>query len=491
MGGVDSEVSEETTTLLLEGANFDMKSVRHTRQALKLRTDASARFERGLDPNLVGPAMSRATKLLLDLSPGSRVTAVCDVYPNPVGPKTISMRFDRIERVLGIRYEPGLIVNILDRLGFSTTIDDDGLMTAEVPTFRRDVSIQEDVIEEVARIAGYENIPSTLPAGKLPEINRDPMFRLKEAVRTTLIASGLTEAVTYVTVSAEQLAPFAREDGSEGFLREVGKGELLRVINPIPSDRNLLRPTLIPSLLDAVSENVKHSQTVSLFELARIYLPRGRDQLPEEIEVAGMVMTGNREPLSRFGSTGEIDFFDLAGVIEEMLSRTGLPEVKIERACQPGLHPGRTAAAYLGDQEIAVFGELLPTVAEQWDLADHRVSVAEVDLAAVLRLMPERVSEIRVLKFLPVEQDFAIVVDEVIPAADVEAALRAGAGPLVTGVALFDIYRGPQIGSEKKSLAYRVTFTAPDRALTDAELTKVRSRIEKVIAQRVGGALRA
>jgi phenylalanyl-tRNA synthetase beta chain len=459
--------------------------------ALKLRTDASSRFERGLDPNLVGPAMARATRLLLELNHGSSVTAVRDVYPSRVIPKTITMDFDRIERVLGMRYEPEVVLDILKRLGFEANLDDKGRLTITVPTYRRDVSIQEDIIEEVARIAGYEYLPSTLPSGKLPEIKRDPMFRLKEAVREVLTAAGLYEAVTYVTVSADDLAPFDSEDEATGIVQSAPKSELLRVINPLQSDRNLLRPTLIPSLLSSVNENLKHSSAVRLFELARVYVPTGRDQLPDEIEIAGIVLTGKREPLSRFSLTGDLDYFDLAGVVEEVFSRTGLQDIKIEQANQPGLHPGRTAAAFVGDRRIAIFGELSPSVAEQWDLADHRVCAGEIDLRAVLELQPERVGEISVPKFLPVEQDFAIVVDEPMAAAEVESALRSGAGPLATRIVLFDIYRGPQIGEGKKSLAYRVTFTAPDRALTDAELTKVRSRIERAIAQQVSGSLRA
>jgi phenylalanyl-tRNA synthetase beta chain len=185
-----------------------------------------------------------------------------------------------------------------------------------------------------------------------------------------------------------------------------------------------------------------------------------------------------------------LDYFDLAGIVESLLNRAGLTELRVERACVPGLHPGRTAAAVINETRIAVVGELSPSVANQWDLDEHRVAVAEIDLAAVLSLLPERVGEVVVPRFLPVEQDFAIVVDEQTPAAEVEASLREGAGPLVTAVTLFDIYQGRQIGEGKKSLAYRVTFTAPDRALTDAELVRVRSRIERTLAERVSGSLR-
>jgi phenylalanyl-tRNA synthetase beta chain len=401
------------------------------------------------------------------------------------------MQFDRIERVLGIRYEPEVVLDILKRLGFGVKLDDSGILTVEAPTYRRDVSIQEDIIEEVARIAGYEHLPSTLPAGHLPEMKRDPMFRLKEVVRSTLTSHGLYEAETYITVAEDQLDRFANPDGSVGLVQSSTKGELLRLVNPLQSDKGYLRPTLIPSLLDSVGENRKHETTVSLFELARVYISNGRDELPNEIEIAGIVMTGRREPLSRFETTGDLDYFDLKAAIENVFARLGLKDVRYEQSCHGGLHPGRTAAAFIGEQKVAVLGELLPTVAEKWDLGSARVPVAEIDLTAILPLLPQGMREIEVPKFLPVEQDFAIVVDEGTPAAEIEAALRSGAGPLATDFVLFDIYRGPQIGENKKSLAYRVTFTSPDRALTDADLTKVRARIERTLAQRVHGALRA
>jgi phenylalanyl-tRNA synthetase beta chain len=495
IGGVDSEVGPETATLLLEGANFDMKSVRHTARALKLRTDASARFERGLDPNLVGPAMARATHLLLELSPGARVTALSDVYPDPVRPAELSMRFSRFEQVLGIRYEPDQAVDVLSRLGFSPHIagsDDDQTLTVTVPTYRHDVTIPDDVVEEVARIVGYESLPSTLPLGRAVPVRRDPMYRLQNAVRQGLVASGANECVTYVTVSDEMLAPFAEGQDTEiGFVRRAPRGRLLTVVNPLQSGRNLLRTTLIPSLLEIAAENLKHETGVRLFEIARVYLPRGRDELPNEIEVCGIVLAGDRDPAGLYAEQGELDIFDLKGQLEVAWANAGVPSPVIAPASHPALHPGRAAVATVDGKTLALFGELRPDVAARFGIDAARVAVAEVDLTVALSLLPERPEDVTVPRFLPVQQDFAIVVAEATPAGDVEAALRAGAGPLATGFALFDIYRGPQIGEDRKSLAYRVTFTAPDRALTDAELVKVRGRIEKVLKQRVEGTLRS
>lgn len=490
MGGVDSEVDDTTTTLLLEGASFDMTSVRHTRMALKLRTDASARFERGLDPNLVGPAMARAVYLLLEMCPGSRVAAVRDVYPAPAEPWTISLPFNRIERVLGVRYERAVVENVLRRLELQPTLDN-GTLTVVVPTYRRDVTIMEDVIEEIARMVGYDTLPSTIPSGELGRVKRDPLFLLQHEMRKTLTGAGISEAVSYVTLSSELLGPFQGATGAAGFLRTAAAGNLVRLVNPIQSDRSLMRPTLVPSLLEAVAANLRHEPAVRLFELARVYLPRGRDELPEEIELCGIALAGSRDPLSRFHAPGEIDFFDLKGAVEATLKRAGLPKTRFEPAQHAALHPGRAAAAFAGDRQIALFGELRLDVAHAFGIELARTCVAEIDLLAILEAMPDRTQEITVPRFLPVQQDFAVVVDEATPAQFVEEALRAGAGPFVTGVALFDVFRGLQIGEAKKSLAYRVTFTSLERALTDAELVKVRGRIERTLLHQVGGTLRA
>ncbi len=494
MGGVDSEVDDATTTILLESANFDMKSVRRTARTLKLRTDASARFERGLDPNLVVDAAARATRLILDLCPGSRVTEVRDVYPVPVLPSDLTLPFTEIERLLGVRYEAATVLDVLTRLGFAPALHGEGdraTLRVTVPTYRQDVTLPADVVEEVARVVGYEALPETLPAGRAVPIRRDPMHRLQAAARGVLTAAGFDETITYVTVSEAMLGALAPAEGAAGFVHQAPLADLLRLRNPLQSDRALLRPTLLPALAEIAASNLKHEPGVRLFELARVYLPRGRDTLPREPSVAALVTAGRREPVSRFGTEGEMDFFDLKGALEALLSGLGVRDPRFEQTQHAALHPGRAAALCVGDQRLALLGELRPDIADRLDLGVRRVAVAEIDLDALLNHLNRTPAEVRVPRFLPVQQDFAVVVAEETPAADVERALQAGAGALATGISLFDIYRGPQLGEGRKSLAYRVTFTAPDRALTDTELDKVRGRIAKVLAQRVDGALRA
>jgi phenylalanyl-tRNA synthetase beta chain len=501
IGGVDSEVSDGTTSVLLETANFAMKSVRHTARALRLRTEASARFERGIDPNLVWDAASRATRLLLDLCPGARVTAVGDVYPSPLEPWAVTLPFGRIERVLGVGYEPAIVLDALDRLTFRPVLTDtpDGeLLTLTVPTYRPDVTIPEDVVEEVARVIGYESLPETLPADRVPPVKRDPMLLLQREARELLVGIGFAESVTYITLSERILDDFQGNQeadpevaGSCGFLHTTPVAELLRIRNPLQSGRDLLRPTLLPSLLEIAEQNLKHERAVRLVELARVYLPRGRDVLPHEANVAGLVVAGARDPFGRYAQAGVLDFFDLKGDLEALLQRLGLRDVAYAPAGHPALHPGRAAEATVKGERVALLGELRPDVAEAFGVEGVRVAVAEVDLDRTLASLSASEAQVRVPRFLPVEQDFAVVVEESVPAGEVELALLAGAGPLATGIVLFDVFRGPQLGEGKKSLAYRLTFTAPDRALTDDDLVKVRPKIERTVAQRVGGTLRA
>ena len=494
MGGVDSEVTDGTRRIILESANFDMKSVRRTARELKLRTDASARFERGLDPNLARDAAARATQLILDLSPGATVTAVADVYPHPIVPRPLSLPFSEIERLLGVRYQPEQVLDVLQRLGFSPQFDDQGgveTLRVLVPTWRSDVTLAADIVEEVARVIGYESLPERLLTGQTAPVSRDPVYAMQRTVRSILTGSGGWETVTYVAIGDDDLRRLDPEAPQSFGVLPVELSSMIRLRNPLHADRGVLRPTLLPSLLNVAAENLKHERAVRLFEMARIYLP-SEGELPREVNALGIVLAGQRESLGRFTATdkSELDFFDLKGMIEELLSRLGVSTVEFRRMESSVLHPGRAAGLFAGADQIGIIGELRPDRALAFGIESPRVAVAEIDLDGIRALASPIPTDISVPRFLPVEQDFAIVVAEATPATAVETALRSGAGPLATTVTLFDIYRGPQIGENRKSLAFRVTFTAPDRALTDAELGKVRERIGRSL-QRIEGELRA
>jgi phenylalanyl-tRNA synthetase beta chain len=493
IGGVTSEVSDATRRIVLESANFTMKSVRRTARLLKVRTDASARFERGLDPNLAQEAAARATQLILELSPGATVAAVADVYPEPLQPRSLAFPFAEIERLLGIRYEPAQVLDVLRRLGFTPEITgagDQAQLNVIAPTWRGDVTQPADVVEEVARIIGYESLPERLITGQTPPIQRDPVYVMQRAVRSVLAEAGGWETVSYVAIGEDDLRRLDPNSERSPGIHPVDVANLVRLRNPLQADRGILRPTLIPSLLTIAAENLKHERGVRLFEAARVYLP-GDGELPHEANTLGIVLAGLREPFGRFttDADAELDYFDLKGMIEVLLSRLGATNVAFRPLQREPFHPGRAAELTLDGQQIGLLGELRPDRAQAFGIETRRVAAAEIDLDALREITSPLPTDVKVPHYLPVEQDFAIVVDDSRPAAEVEAALHSGAGPLVTSVTLFDVYAGPQVGPHRKSLAYRVTFTAPDRALTDAELGKVRERIARTLRQ-VGGELR-
>ena len=498
IGGLESEVTAETNALLLEVATFAMGSVRRTARALGVRTDASARYERGLDPELAGEAAARAVSLLLDLCPGSRVVANQDVYPAPVRARTIAFPVGRIERVLGIALSDEQVTGALGRLGFAPRIepgDGRATLTVTVPAYRRDVTIREDVIEEVARLVGYDALPETLPAGRTPAVQRDPLALAEGRARRTLVGLGCDEVMTYVTTSDDDLRALAMADtGNDvvGFLHKVSLGDAVRLVNPMQRESDILRPTLIPSLLRVVRENLKHETAARVFEIARVYLPTRRDALPDERSTVALVMAGERSPLSRFDAAGPVDFWDLKGAAETFLVQLGLDEVTyrpLDADTAGGLHPGRSAEVVAGGVVVGRFGEVRPDTTRAFELPD-RVFVSEFDLPSILDAAGANTPAIAVPRFLPVEQDFAIVVAADRPAAEVSRVLESAAGPLASGVTLFDDYRDVRLGEGKKSLAFRVRFTAPDRALTDAELEKTRARIERTLKKDLDATLR-
>jgi phenylalanyl-tRNA synthetase beta chain len=484
IGGENSEITDDTTAILLESATFNMKTTRATSRALKIRTDASARYERGLDPELAAQAQARAIHLILELCPGATVRAYQDVYPNPVTSRVITFDAARIEHLLGIRIPNDAILDTLTRLSFAPTLNvDTNELSVVVPTWRPDVQLREDVIEEVARIVGYDALPATLMTGTNPPIERDPMFLLERDIRRTLVSSGVSEARTYVTVSDKDFHAWA------------GERRPIRLVNPVNADEANMRTTPLSRLIEAVSENLKHSSSVKLFEIGHIFLARGAADLPQEPSVLGIAVAGQRHSFDRFhpkvDTSDQLDYFDVKGLVDAIAARHPVSGFHFERIEHPMLHPGRSAALYSGETRFGFLGEVRPDRAAELGVDGPRLVVAELNLSLLQEHKQERTgATIAVDRFLPVEQDFAVIVDKQTPAGEVEDVLRAAAGPLATSLMLFDIFEGSQIGEDKKSLAYRITFTAPDRALTDAELGKVRTRIEKVLKQKIRGALR-
>jgi phenylalanyl-tRNA synthetase beta chain len=440
MGGEETEVTPETTSILLEAANFEPVSILHTSERLALRSEGSNRWEKGVDPYLAEHAARLATQLIVETS-GARWVGETDAHERLPERPVVELRPARTSELIGLDVPADEQRGILRRLQFD--VDGD---TVTVPTWRaRDVTREADLIEEVARFV-LDDVPFTLPARRESIGRLTSEQQLRRTVEDVLAGCGLSEAYTPSLVG---------EDPDR---------DALRLPNPLSSDQSILRTTLLPSLV-AVAERNRSvgNERVALFEIAHVYLPTGA-QLPDEpVRVAGVVEGG---------------YADAKGVLDALLAALKI-EPQVERGSHPLLHPGKTGALPQG-----VVGEVHPGVAAGW-------AAFELDLAGLLEAMPEHVLYEDVITFPSVLQDLAFVVDEDVPAAALAAAMREAVGPELREVRVFDEYRGEQIGAGKRSLAFRVAFGSPERTLTDEDAAPLRARIVEALRERFGAELRA
>jgi len=490
IGGTRSEIVETTRTIVIEAANWEMRNIRHTRQALNIRTDASARYERGLEPELTMPGARRVAELITQLCPEARVVGYADIYPNPPRPRAVTMRFSTIAAVLGTTYPLADVREVLTRLQFGVAVSDDGdpLLTIAIPSHRADVSRPEDIVEEVARIIGYETVPATMLAGMTPHVIRSDRWIAREAARDALACAGLVEVSTYSFTSADALDRLAAADG-------LGAADtpIVRLVNSM-GEWEGMRPTLRASLLATASENLKFMSGVAIGEVATIFLPRGGGELPDERLTLGVVLAGMDAERSLGVTPRVYDFFDLKGTIEAILPALGVGLLAFAPVNDPVFQPGRVARVAAGGQTLGVIGEVHPRVAGAFGMAG-RVMLAELDLEPIVATVATHRGMLRQLpatsRYPATENDFAVVVDESVAAADVAQVIAQAVGALGRRVQVFDVYRGDQVPSGKKSLTFAVTMQAPDRALSEAEVTKVRDRVSQALAKRLKGTLRS
>ncbi|MDQ3547737.1 MAG: phenylalanine--tRNA ligase subunit beta [Chloroflexota bacterium] len=497
MGGVNTEISESTTTVLLESASFDAKTTRRTARVLKLPSEASARYQRGVDPNLAWPAVERFVALLREIDPAASVRDVADAYPRPRERGNVRMKYSEIERLLGMTIPVATVLDILTRLELAPVVEEtvDGpVVVVEVPSYRSDINLAADVVEEVARIYGYDTLPERLPEGQAVPVVRDPARLVDGVVQDALAAAGLQHVITYSMIADGDLVALspngdAVPDLLGGYARP--EADYVRATNPLRADWEIMRPTMLPSLLKIVAENRKYNPRVAIFETARTYQPVALDELPDERRGVALALSGARKPAAWYdGDDGELDFFDAKGAVELVLDRLGAERVSFKPVEHPSMHPGRSAAVCLGDLQVGIIGEVHPRVAANFGI-DGRVAVAEIDLDVFAGSLLETWRVEPVSRFQPIRQDFAVVVDEAVAAADVQAAIQAAAGPLGGVIQLFDIYRGPGVDAGRKSLAFSVTLSAPDRQLAEHEVERIRGKIEQNVKKRVDGTLRS
>jgi phenylalanyl-tRNA synthetase beta chain len=485
MGGAESEVTDLTRAVLLEAAYWDAGSIRRTSRALGLATDAAYRFERGGDIDGLGAALDRAAQLMAELGGGAVARGTIDVYPAPRPTPRVTLRLARVERVVGACPPRDEAVQILRRLGFD--VDDRGLdHEVGVPSFRRDVFQEDDLVEEIVRIWGYDKIPVRLErGGELIAVRRPRLLALGRAVARHLAGAGLAECITYSFVDPDRLDAMGWRDRSR----------LLALKNPLSRERSVLRPSLVPGLLEVLATNARQVGDVRVFELGHTFSPRrddDRDRPAHEELSVGIALTGLRHPRSWNLGRERVDVYDAKGLAELVLTVAGGSAIRTVPWTDGGwgyFEEGRAARLRAGDRDVGCFGEVAADVRDLFGLPAP-VFAAEVSLTAVGGL-PAVVPRYQPLpRFPAVQRDLAIVVPAEVSAADIEAHLRDLRVPLLTRILLFDVYAGEQVGAGRRSLAWSLTYQAPDRTLTDAEVNDLHARIAAGVAERFGAEIR-
>jgi phenylalanyl-tRNA synthetase beta chain len=478
MGGSDSEVTDNTTAIFLEAASFNPASIYQTGHSLGLPSEARLRFERGISSGVTIPALKRATQLLVEIGGGQAAKGFIDAYPGQKKTAPVKLRASESKRLLGVDFTIKQMKDTLVALGFEVKAGGSAELLATVPYWRSDISLEEDLIEEVARIIGYDEIPITMLSQPVPRHNPAPILKLKPQVSRILADYGFQEVITFSMMGREALAKLSPHSQP---------AELVSLANPMTAEQEYMRPTLRANLLSALESNLRHEEGgVRLFELGRVYLRRKND-LPNEPEILCGVATGPRFEPSWRGGKDLLDFYDAKGMVEGLFGQLGV-EFSFEAGSDEGLHPFKQAAILVGGKRLGVVGELHPKVSDAFELSGG-VYLFEVDLTALLPFTLEHKMFQPTSRFPAVVRDMALVVDGGVTNAQVQAIIRGF--PLVTDVSLFDLYSGEQLPSGKKSLAYRITYQSPEHTLTDDEVNKVQKQILDKMSKQLGATLRS
>ncbi len=467
MGGANSEVTETTTTVLFESACFDGASVRRGAKALGMRTDASALFEKGLDSENCLPAINRACQLMQELGAGEVVGGIIDVYPVAKQQTVLPFEPDKMNKFLGMDISDAEMKDMLERLDFKV---EDGKVY--VPTFRGDIEAMADIAEEVARIYGYDRIPSTMMQSDVSVGGKTDIQKLEDTVRSELTASGLYEIITYSFI-----------DPKENAMVNIGTGDkrndFVRIINPLGEENSVMRTDLASSMMKTLRTNyTRRNAEARLFELGTIFTPIEGEQLPKETKNIAI------------GMYGGCDFYDVKGIVEQLLERVGISDFEFE-VCKsnPTFHAGRCAEVFVKSNKIGVIGQINPLVCENFKI-DTEVYAAILDFEQIANQFSTEKHYKALPKFPAVTRDIAVTVDKTVPVGDIVKVIKGQKTSIIEDYKLFDIYEGAQLGENKKSVAYSITFRAEDRTLTDEDVNPVMDKILNQLETKLGAQLR-
>lgn len=472
MGGENSEVKDNTTSIFLEGASFAKENIRATSKKLGLRTEASSRFEKGIDVNLTEAAVNRACQLIEELGCGTVLNGMLDYYPKKEEVQKITANPERINKLLGVNVPMDQFINILERLEFKCNLISSDKLELEVPSFRLDICEDADILEEVARIYGYENIPSATLEGNATAGVKTNKQKFMDNVKSNSIAVGLNEILTYSFVSPRGVDKLNLAEDDE-------RREFVKIINPLGEETSVMRTTLIPNMLDVISTNLSHKvEEVYAFECGNTFRPQ--EGLPVETKKLSIGMYGK-----------EVDFFSIKGAVETILTNVGFDGYEVEPETKNlTFHPGRCAKLVYNNICIGTFGELHPDVLENYDL-NQRVYVAEIDIDLVF----ENLNNSKVYNPLPkypaTTRDIALLVKDEVFVKQIEDIIKANGSDILESYQLFDVYKGAQIEEGHKSIAYSITYRSKDKTLTDEDVAKVHDKIVIELSEKLNANLRS
>ncbi|WP_291628222.1 phenylalanine--tRNA ligase subunit beta [Clostridium sp.] len=472
MGGLNSEIQEDTTEVIFEAANFDGTNIRVNSKKLNLRSESSARFEKDIDPNLAEIAINRACALVCELGCGEIMEGTIDIYNSKKEEGHITVDSKWINKFLGTEISKEDMKKYLDLLELKTEINEDNL-DITIPTFRIDIGIKEDIAEEVARIYGYDKIPTTIYSAST---GREPKYKnqiLRDLIVDVMVSSGLNQSISYSFISPKVFDKINLPQDSE--LRNV-----IKIKNPLGEDYSVMRTTTIHSMMESLGRNYSRNNAYArLFEIGKVYIPNEDETvIPTENNILTIGMYGN------------CDYLDLKGVVENALEKLGLSKVKFTRESDnPSYHPGKTAALMIGNKKVGVLGEVHPDVSENYGV-DENCYLAELNLDLLFEYAKTDKKYKALPKFPAVTRDIALLVDDEILVQEIEDTIRRAGGNLVEKVELFDIYKGAQIPEGKKSIAYAIAYRDEKKTLTDNDVNKVHDKILRSLEHKLGATLR-
>jgi phenylalanyl-tRNA synthetase beta chain len=503
MGGAETEVRDDTTDILLESAAWDFITIRRTVDAQKLPSEAAFRFSRGVHPAMTLRGLGRAAEFMRGLGGGVVSRDLVDAYPRKAPAVRVDLPMREVRRLLGTEIPVKKVAQILESLGFTCRVKEsaprrkprtkvnaaDLTLQVTAPDHRLDIGTgvigQADVIEEIARVYGYARIPEAQIADLLPKQRGNPALEQEEAARDGLVTLGLQEVLTYHLTAPEKEAALYPPGA------EAPAADYIRIANPIVPERAVMRRSILAAVLETAARNAAHADRVALFEIGTVYLPRAEDPLPAEPAQLAIVLAGPRNPPDwQPTDRAPMDFYDLKGIVEAWCAGLHLPAPVCEPAADPRFHPGRCARLSIGGRPVGVLGQLHPRTAARFEWPGKDLLAAEIDFELLRPLLLGRYAAASISEFPPVLEDLAVSVPEDLTAEKVIAAIRSAGGPLLQRIRLFDVYRGEQAGAGNKSLAFSLTYQAPDKTLSSAEAADIRNRIIRALEGDLGGKVR-